>query len=90
MLEGAAGEEARESACRDIHEVWPLYHRRGIEVEGYGDATTTDGIVIRRGSINPEVARLDSGRIHWSAHVDNKISQLGEHSAVTGRLGTDH
>src|SRR6266496_3490362 len=35
MLEGAPGEEAHESACRDIHEVWALYHRRGIEVEGY-------------------------------------------------------
>ena len=90
MLEGAAGEEAHESACRDIHEVWALYHRRGIEAEGYGPSTTTDRVAVRRDPINREVARLDTGRIHWSAHADNKISQLGKDSAVTGRLGTDH
>ncbi len=90
MLEGAPGEEARESACGDIHEVQALSHRRSSELEGYGQPTTTDHVAVRRDPINPEVARLDSGRIHWSAHVDNKISQLGKDSAVTGRLGTDH
>jgi len=82
------GEEARESACGDFHEVHALSHRRGIEMERY--STTADDVAVRRDPINGEVARLNSGRIHWSAHVDNKISQLRKDSAVTGRLGTDH
>ena len=57
-----------------MHGVFARYHRRGIELKGYGAAT--DDIVVRRGSINREVARLDSGRIHWSEYGDNKISQL--------------
>jgi hypothetical protein len=57
-------------------------------MEGY--ACAKDAVVVRRGSINREVARLDSDRLHWSVDVDNKISQLGKHSAVTGQLRTDH
>ena len=59
-------------------------------MEGYVHSTTADHVAVRRDPINPEVAGLDSGRIHWSAHVDNKISQLGQHDAVTEWLGTDH
>ena len=79
---------AYESARGNMHGVLALYHRRGIEMEGYAEAT--DAVAVRRGSINREVARLDTGRLHWSADADNKISHLGKNSAVTGRLGTDH
>src|SRR5881396_471710 len=57
MLEGAPGEEARESACGDIHQVQALSHRRSSELEGYGQPTTTDHVAVRRDPINPEVAR---------------------------------
>ena len=90
MLEGAPSEEACESACGDIHEVQALSHRRGVEVEGYRHSATADHVAVRRDPINSEVTRLDSGGIHWSAHVNNKISQLGQHNAVTEWLGTDH
>jgi len=89
-LEGAPGEETAESACGDIHEVHALSHRRGIEMECYFHSTTADDVAVRRDPINREVARLDSARIHWSAHIGNKISQLRKDSAVTGRLGTVH
>jgi hypothetical protein len=59
-------------------------------VEGYGLSATTDHVAVRRDPINPEVTRLDSGRIHWSENVDNEISQLRQDNAVTGWLGTDH
>lgn len=88
-LEREPGEEARDSASGDIHRVLPRYYRRGIEVESYIRSTTTEDAV-RRDSINREVARLETGRIHWSAHENDKIRQLSKDSAVTGRLGRHH
>ena len=58
-------------------------------MESYIRSTATDDAV-RRDSINREVARLETDRIHWGAHENDKISQLSKDTAVTGRLGRHH
>ena len=82
-LEGAPAVGARESARGDIHRILPRYHRRGIEVEPYRRSTTTSAV--RRDPVNRENAR-GRERTDKAGNVNDKISQLGKDSAVTGWL----
>jgi len=67
-----------------MHGIAALYHRRGVEDEGNGEAIWADDVVVRRDSINRKIARLDTGRVNRFAKVDSEVSRLGEYHAGTG------
>ena len=77
---------AYESARGNMHGVLALYHRRGIEMEGY--ACAGDAVLVRRGSINREIGRLDSVLVDRVRQVDNELDRRSaRNQAAAGRDG---
>ena len=67
-----------------------VLYGRGIEVEGYGEITIGDDVIVRRDSINSEIARLNAARIHRIAKVDNEVRRLSVYYATASRVsGSD-
>ena len=57
-------------------------------MEGYGQVIIDDDIVVRRGSINREIARLDSGWVCGITKIDREIRWRSAHNnASTSRAG---
>src|SRR5215510_5027692 len=73
-----------------MHRVLTLSHRGRVEVELYAKAAM-EYKGVRRSSVNLEIARLDSGRIHWIAQVNCKGSRrIANNQAAARRIGGGH
>ena len=47
-------------------------------------------LAVRRGSVNREIARLNSGRIHRIAQVDSELSRRSAYHAAASRVSGGH